>query len=816
MPARESPARRDTQSGHAPLQDSPPTAAQSLTRREWLFLAALVLAIFFVYQPAWQGGILWDDDAHLTRPDLRSWQGLYRIWFELDATAQYYPVLHSAFWIEHRMWGDATLGYHLANILFHAVAACLAALILRRLAIPGALLAAAVFALHPVQAESVAWISEQKNTLSAVFYLGAMLVYLRFDQTRKRWLYGCALDLFLLAVLSKTVTATLPGALLVIFWWQRGRLSWRKDVLPLVPFFLLGAGGGLITAWWELKINNCVGPEFQFTLVERLLIAGRAIWFHLGKLCWPATLTFLYPRWQIDSAAWWQYLFPLGVTALLAGCWSIRRRTRAPLAALLFFAGTLFPVLGFFNLYTFRYSLVANHYQYLASLGPFTLAAAGAAWLFARWPLWPRRAGYAVCLAALAVLAGMTWRQSHMYADSETLYAQTIAENPDCWLAHNNLGLALAGRGEDDEALQHYRKALEINPDYVEAHVNLAVALTGRGRDDEVLQHYRKALRIKPGFAKAHNNLGVILAGRGEVDEAIRHYEKALEIEPDYVEAHSNLSNALAARGQVDLAIAHYQKALETCPNFAGAHYNLAILLAGRGQVDLAITHYQKALEAKPDYAEAHCNLGSALLSCGELDSAIAHCKKALEIKPDFAEAHCNLGGALFGRGEVDSAIAHYQKALRIRPDLAQARHNLDVILAERERIRENLAQQREALRLQPNDTALLNNIAWMLATNPNASVRNGADAVELTERALKLSGGNQPAILDTLAAAYAEVGRFSAAVATARKALDLATQQNKRSLADALQKRIALYGTGKPYRQTRSRSAPASTNPKP
>ena len=401
----------------------------------------------------------------------------------------------------------------------------------------------------------------------------------------------------------------------MIFWWQRGRLSWRKDVLPLVPFFLLGAGGGLITAWWELKINNCVGPEFQFTLVERLLIAGRAIWFHLGKLCWPATLTFLYPRWQIDSAAWWQYLFPLGATALLAGCWSIRRRTRAPLAALLFFAGTLFPVLGFFNLYTFRYSLVANHYQYLASLGPFTLAAAGAAWLFARWPLWARRAGYAVCLAALAVLAGMTWRQSHMYADSETLYAQTIAENPDCWLAHNNLGLALAGRGEDDEALQHYRKALEINPDYVEAHVNLAVALTGRGRDDEVLQHYRKALRIKPGFAKAHNNLGVILAGRGEVDEAIRHYEKALEIEPDYVEAHSNLSNALAARGQVDLAIAHYQKALETCPNFAGAHYNLAILLAGRGQVDLAITHYQKALEAKPDYAEAHCNLGSALLS---------------------------------------------------------------------------------------------------------------------------------------------------------------------------------------------------------
>ena len=512
---REPSARKGVQPVGLQRQDSSPAEVRPFAFWEWLFVAALVVAILLVYQPAWRGGILWDDDKHITLPDLRSWDGLWRIWFDVGATLQYYPMLHSAFWIEHRLWGGAMLGYHLVNIFWHATAAFLVALILRRLAFPGAYLAAAIFALHPVQAESVAWITEQKNTLSAVFYLAAMLVYLYFDQTGKKPLYCWALGLFLLAILSKTVTATLPGALLVIFWWQRGRLSWKKDVLPLVPFFLLGAGGGMITAWWELKINNCVGPEFEFTLVERLLIAGRAIWFHLWKLCWPTDLTFIYPRWQIDPAAWWQYLFPLGVMGLVVGLWSIRRRTRAPLAALLFFGGTLFPVLGFFNLYTFRYSLVANHYQYLASLGPIILAAAGAALLFARWQPWPRRAGYAVSLVMLAVLAGLTWRQSQMYGDIETLYGKTIAENPDCWLAHGNLGVVLAGRGQVDEAIAHYRKSLEIKPDYALSHYNLGAAFAHLGRIDEAMAHYQKAVEIQPDYVEAHYNLGVAFVRRG-------------------------------------------------------------------------------------------------------------------------------------------------------------------------------------------------------------------------------------------------------------------------------------------------------------
>ncbi len=227
---------KPVQRGRSQALDPSLTAARSFTPWEWLFLAAVMVGVLMAYQPAWRGGFVWDDDGHVTRPELRSWYGLYRIWFHLGATQQYYPLLHSAFWVEHRLWGDATLGYHLVNILLHMAATVLVALVLCRLRVPGTCLAAAIFALHPVHVESIAWIAEQKNALSAVFYLGAMLVYLRFDQERKSPLYCWALALFVLGLLSKTTAATLPAALLVILWWQRGRLSWRRDVVPLVPF----------------------------------------------------------------------------------------------------------------------------------------------------------------------------------------------------------------------------------------------------------------------------------------------------------------------------------------------------------------------------------------------------------------------------------------------------------------------------------------------------------------------------------------------------------------------------------------------------
>jgi len=354
---------------------------------------ALFGATIIAYFPALHGGFIWDDDGHVTKPALRSLHGLWRIWTELGATQQYYPVLHSAFWLEHRLWGDAPFGYHLLNVLLHATAACLFGLVVERL-VPKPLdrnasrssslgtscstFAAFLFALHPVCVESVAWISEQKNTLSTVFYLLSALAYLRFDQNRKPRTYLLALGLFLLALLSKSVTATLPAALLVIFWWRRGSLSWKRDVVPLLPWFAIGAAVGLLTAWVERTfIIGAQGYAFDLSFLERCLLAGRVIWFYLGKLLWPANLIFIYPRWQVSAAVPWQYLFPIAAIAATAALWLIRRRTRGPLAGWLFFVGSLFPALGFFNAYPFIFSYVADHFQYLASLGIIATVAGG-------------------------------------------------------------------------------------------------------------------------------------------------------------------------------------------------------------------------------------------------------------------------------------------------------------------------------------------------------------------------------------------------------------------------------------------------------
>ncbi|MDI1318806.1 MAG: hypothetical protein PSW75_01255, partial [bacterium] len=356
---------------------SPPPAA-SPARADvgsWLagwWCALVFLLILVAYLPALSGGLLWDDNGHITRTDLRSWEGLFRIWSEIGATQQYYPLLHSAFWLEHHLWGDATLGYHLLNVLLHATTACLFGRLLQRLAVPGAWLAALLFALHPVCVESVAWISEQKNTLSAVFYLAAALAYLRFDdgeRTPRR--YVLATGLFVLALLTKSVTATLPAALLVVGWWRRGRLDWRRDVRPLLPWFVLAGASGLFTAHFESALIGAQGADFNLGVLQRCLLAGRVVWFYLGKLAWPADLIFIYPRWTIDTAVWWQWLFPLAGLALLGGLAWWSRQSRGPLAAALLFGGTLFPVLGFVNVYPFVFSFVADHFQYLASLAVF-------------------------------------------------------------------------------------------------------------------------------------------------------------------------------------------------------------------------------------------------------------------------------------------------------------------------------------------------------------------------------------------------------------------------------------------------------------
>ncbi len=571
----------------------------------WIF-GLIFCASVAAYWPALDGTPLWDDSAHITPPDLQSLDGLRRIWLDRVATQQYYPLLHTAFWIEHRLWGDAVAGYHLTNILLHALAACLVVVILRTLHRPGAPLAGVLFALHPVCVEAVAWISEQKSTLSAVFYLSSALIYLRFDQDRRRRLYFLALTLFILALLSKTVTATLPAALLIVLWWRKGRLHWKRDVLPLAPWILVGAAAGFFTAWVERTDIGAHGADFNLSLLERSLIAGRALWFYLGKLLWPANLTFIYPRWDINAGAAWQYLFPAGFLAVLVAFALLARRgTRGPLTALLYFSLTLFPVLGFLNVYPFVYSFVADHFQYLAGLAVIVPAAAAVTLLTNRIQGAPR----AILPVSLSlILAVLTWRQSGMYRDPETLYRETILRNPSCWMAHNNLGNELAHLpGRSQEAIEEYEAAVRIKPDYAEAHYNLGNVLA---HDDPQAagSHYQAAIRAKPDFAEAHANLATVLARLpGRLPDAIAEYKAAIRFQPADAATHFNLANALSQNPDgLPEAIAEYRKALELNPEFLEAHYNLGLALAKiPGHSQEAITQLEAVLRLRPDLDSA-------------------------------------------------------------------------------------------------------------------------------------------------------------------------------------------------------------------
>ncbi len=526
-----------------------------MRRRTAWVAAAIVVASVLAYVPAIRGGWVWDDDFHVSRnPNLDSLEGLRRIWLTTSATPQYYPMTHTTFWIERHLWGLRPLGYHLVNVLLHAASAVLLGLVLTTLEVPGAWLAAAVFALHPVHVESVAWVTERKNTLSGFFYLASALVFLlhflaRGDGRRtSRRAPAVAAALFVLALLSKTVVATLPVALAIVLLWKRGRIE-RRAAAWLSAMLAVGAAFGLLTAWLEEHHVGAQGTEFSMSLAERVLVAGRAVAFYLGKLVWPHPLAFVYPRWSLDPRAPWQWLFPVAVVAVLALLWAGRSRIgRAPATAFAFFVVTLLPALGFLNVYPMRFSFVADHFQYLASIGPIALFCAGAARLGERLPPWVP--GEAWSAPLLLVLAALTWRQGGGYRDLDTLWQRTIEASPDSFMAHYNLGRMLAERGRKDEAFEQYREAVRANPDMPEALINLAVELTDRGKPDEAVALYERAIRIDPSRERAHYNLALVLELLKRPGDAEREYREAIRVKPSMTVAHTNLAILLFQQGR--------------------------------------------------------------------------------------------------------------------------------------------------------------------------------------------------------------------------------------------------------------------------
>lgn len=628
----------------------------SAARSTAAFYALLLAAVGLAYHPVWHGGLLWDDIGHLTQARLQAVSGLWRIWFEFGATQQYYPVVHSAFWVLHRLWGDATLGYHLTNITLHATSALLFVIALRRLGVQGAEIAGVLFALHPVQVESVAWMSELKNTLSGVFYFASALAYLKFDRTRRIAQYVLALGLFVLAVLSKTVAAALPAGLLAALWWRRGRLRSREDVAPLVPWLIFGAAAGAVTAWVERTYIGATGAEFELSIPQRLIVAGHDLWFYLATLVWPARLSFNYPRWHVDASDPLQWLYPAAAVAAFLLTWRLRRRTRAPFAAFAFFAVTLAPALGFVNVFPFRYSFVADHFQYLACCGifAFTGGALAAAFAFRRGTATRVILLETAAALVIAITCGTaTWQYSHLFANAETLYRATIERNPSGWLAHNNLGILLSDRGDAAGAIGEYREAQRLDDTVFEPHENVGVALEMQNQYEAAVPELARALAIRPGAPEAHEAMGLAMLRTGRYEEAVAHLSDALDRNPDLPDGRSNL---------------------------AAAHNLLGLAFESRRRYDEALREYADAERLGAPIAMVETNMARALIASGRHAEAEPHVRAALAAQPGFAPAHLMMG-TLFAlrdsREDLQAAADEFAAALALQPDLALARENL-------------------------------------------------------------------------------------------------------------------------------------------
>ena len=515
----------------------------------WAGAIVITAACFVAYIPAIKGGFVWDDDVYVTdNPLLTAPHGLYRIWFAMfDSPAQYVPLVYTTistiFWIEHQLWGFNPMGYHIVNVGIHIANALLLWLVLRRLSIPGAWFASAVFALHPVQVETVAWITELKNTLMFFFLLLSFLFWMEYAlfQRGGRKAYVYCLLFYALALFSKTTACTLPAALVLILWFKRGPLTakrWLQVALQVAPFVAMGIVMGLMAMWRERRLGTG-GLNLGLSLADKLLIAGRALWFYLWKLFWPTNLMFSYPRWHIDSTEIWQYSWPVAFLLVLAIAYLWRKRLgTAPLTAILFFVLILFPMLGFFSLYTFIYSFAADHYLYVACIGPIALVAAGGECALKRLGAAGRIVLFPAAGILLLTLGVLTWRQSRIYNDETTLWTDTLNKNPDSWLAHTRIIAQLLEQNKLEEAKYHAEQKIKLSSytktisprTYAAGYFKLAQIYEAQGKLDDAVKYYQQSLEIDDNSSFAHYRLAAVLDKQGNLEMAIVHLRRVAEI----------------------------------------------------------------------------------------------------------------------------------------------------------------------------------------------------------------------------------------------------------------------------------------------
>ena len=744
-----------------PVPSTAPTPVLELAQNlliKWQPGVLLVLIVVAAYLPALFCGFFWDDHAHIELNSLLTAPGgLYRIWFSLSFQ-QYLPIQLSTHWLEVRLWGFNPLPFHAANVLLHAINGVLVWQVLKRLEFKYAWQAAALFSLHPVAAETVVWVTERRTLLSAMFYLGAVLCWMNFSDGRgQRW-YAATLGLYTLALLSKTVACTLPVILFLLDWMRAERRPpprifakyeksvekgigiaiATKELISLIPFFIVGLPLSMLTALMEREIIGAQGYLWDYSLAQRILLCGRALWFYVFKDLLPIQLTFIYPRWHLDGSDVFQWLWLIAaIIAAIALLPLSRQFGRRAVMPVIFFAITLFPALGFANIYPQRFSFVADHFQYLACLGIVVLFTGIVAWLYesARGnkgtdrtdclsPHFhgtiPRVAGWAVLL----IFGCLVWSHARSFMSDESMWKDVLSKNNEAWLADVNLGVIYYDGGHPEEALPYYEKAYELQPDDMHVASDLADTYVRLGNTERARQIFTEALKASPAFemtsqaavktrsfvSRTFRNLVGLPAGfltiyeqqcvnntmdvllglanveglAGHADEAQKNFEAAMKLRPKNNKPYLARAAYLKNLGKSIEAFADLEKAALLDVSDAEPLYQKGTLLLSTGQVEKAMAAFHEALERNPHHSATLCELGAQLQKKGALEEAISYYRKAISADPKNINAYYDLGWAFQLESKDNEAESVYDALLTLQPNHAETLNNVGSLMVKR------------------------------------------------------------------------------------------------------------------------------------
>lgn len=684
-----------------------------IDRRVYPKALLLVLLTLVCYIPSLSNGFIWDDDGYVQgNPTLRSVQGLVDIWTLRGATPQYYPLVHSTFWVEFQTWGLWAPGYHATNLLLHIGVCLLWWLLLTRLGLSRiAYLAALVYAVHPIHVETVCWITERKNVLSLLCYLLAALCYLRFtgysepdrvDLIRRgtrQWLwYLLAMICFIGALLSKTVTCTLPAALVLVMWVRScdmtdsfktvlKKLPW-KQLFLLLPFFIVGITLARITISMETNEVGASGMAWGQSLPERIIIYSRVVLFYCRKGMVPDVFMFNYPRWVIDGQNLVLYLFPTLLLGLLITLWCLRKRiTLWPLAAMLFSIGTLLPASGLFDVYPMRFSFVADHFAYHATMG---FIAIGVAIIVSLTHRLHKVTGKAVVTVMLLGLMVQTMRYTPAYANWFTLFTDTLAKNPDSWMAYNYRGVAFEKQYDlthDQAMLQYayddYRNGLKLHQDFAQLYANYGSVMIKQGDPGNAITQLKRAIQLQPDLPQAHYWYGLALDQTGDLAGAVTHYQQAFELFPGYVSAWHHMARTLAKLGEITRATAAYEQAIALRPQSPAAYQELGLLLLKHGEYAKALEMFDAAYRLRPNEPTVLWSKGLALYMAGDTAGAITLLKQAHAAMPGDTALRLDLAWILVTCPEMklrDPVLA--EQLIKPLPDSARRQLVLDAMRA--------------------------------------------------------------------------------------------------------------------------------------